>query len=170
VAEELESEDSIVNRMRAGDPHALAELFDKHRPRLRRMVKLRMDRRLLGRLDPSDVLQEAFLDVFKRQSEYLDESRVSPFLWFRFLTGQRLLALHRMHLGTQMRDAVREVAIQRGAMPEADSISLANLLLGRLTTPAWPRSGPRCRSGCRTCSIPWIRLIEKSCCCATSRS
>ncbi len=134
--QESESDDFLVGQMRSGDPKALAELFGKHRERLRRMVRLRMDRRLQGRIDPSDVLQEAFLDIYKRQSEYLADPRVSPFLWLRFLTGQRLLALHRKHLGAQMRGAGREVSIQRGAMPEADSLSLANLLLGRLTTPS----------------------------------
>jgi RNA polymerase sigma-70 factor, ECF subfamily len=54
----------------------------------------------------------------------------------RFLTGQRLLAMHRKHLGTQMREAGREVPLQKGALPQADSMSLANLLLGRLTTPS----------------------------------
>jgi RNA polymerase sigma-70 factor (ECF subfamily) len=57
-----------------------------------------------------------------------------PFLWLRFLTGQRLLALHRKHLGTQMREAGREVSLQRGGLPQADSMSLAKLLLGWLTT------------------------------------
>ena len=44
----------------------MTELFARYRDRLRKMVKLRMDRRLQGRLDPSDVLQEAYLDVAKR--------------------------------------------------------------------------------------------------------
>ena len=38
----------------------------RYRDRLRRMVKLRLDRRLHGRVDPSDVLQEAYLDAAKR--------------------------------------------------------------------------------------------------------
>jgi len=46
-------------RLRAGDPAAAAELFGAYRDRLRKMVRLRLDRRLQGRLDPSDVLQEA---------------------------------------------------------------------------------------------------------------
>ncbi len=136
MADEHDSDDSMVNRIKAGDAQALAELFGKHRDRLRRMVRLRLDRRLQGRIDPSDVLQEAFLDVYQRQSEYLADPKMPPFLWLRFLTGQRLLALHRRHLGAQMREAGREVSLQAGALPQADSLSLANLLLGRLTTPS----------------------------------
>jgi RNA polymerase sigma-70 factor (ECF subfamily) len=136
MAEDPAHDDSLVARIRGGDTQAMAEFFDKHRDRLRRMVRLRIDRRLQGRVDPSDVLQEAFLDVHRRQAEYIADPKMPPFLWLRFLTGQRLLALHRQHLGTQMRGAGREVSLRAGSMPEADSLSLANLLLGRLTTPS----------------------------------
>src|SRR5439155_12884123 len=57
------------------------------------------------------------------------------FLWARALTGQRLVDVHRQHLGAQMRAAGQEVALFRGALPQADSVSLANQLLGRLTSP-----------------------------------
>jgi RNA polymerase sigma-70 factor (ECF subfamily) len=44
--------------------------------------------------------------------------------------------VHRRHLGTQLRDADREVSLHRGGLPEADSVSLAAQLLGKLTTPS----------------------------------
>jgi RNA polymerase sigma-70 factor (ECF subfamily) len=115
--------------------HALIELFARNRDRLRRMVRLRLDRRLQGRVDPSDVLQEAQLDVLRRAGEYAADPSMPPYLWLRFLTGQRLVALHRRHLGAQMRDAGQEVSLHRGALPQATSVSLAALLLGRLTSP-----------------------------------
>ncbi len=118
-----------------GDEPALLALFDRNRPRLRRMVQLRLDRRLRGRIDADDVLQEAFLDVARRAAEYLVGSSMPPFLWVRFLTAQRLQVLHRQHLGAQMRDAGQEVSLHRGAPPRADSASLAAMLLGQLTSP-----------------------------------
>ena len=117
-----------------GEPHALSVVWDRHRERLRRLVRLRLDRRLQGRIDPSDVLQEAFIDFANRASEYVDQPQMPFFLWLRFLTGQRLQLLHRHHLGTQMRDAGREVSLHRGAMPQATSVSLAAQLLGRFTS------------------------------------
>jgi DNA-directed RNA polymerase specialized sigma24 family protein len=99
MTRESGSDDDLTRRATAGDPHALAELFDRHRDRLRRMVALRLDHRLQGRVDPSDVLQEARLDVLHRAAEYAADPRMPPFLWLRFLTGQRLLALHRHHQG-----------------------------------------------------------------------
>ena len=118
-----------------GDEPALLALFDRNRPRLRRMVQLRLDGRLQGRIDADDVLQEAFLDVARRAAEYLADPSMPPFLWVRFLTAQRLQALHRHHLGAGMRDPRREVALHHGAAPEASSASLAAMLLGRLTSP-----------------------------------
>jgi RNA polymerase sigma-70 factor (ECF subfamily) len=118
----------------SADPGALGEVWERYRERLRRLVRLRLDRRLQGRVDPSDVLQEAFLDFQARARDYVQQPDMPFFLWLRFLTGQRLQLIHRHHLGTQMRDAGREVSLQRGAMPQATSVSLAAQLLGRFTS------------------------------------
>src|SRR5437868_13572979 len=85
---------ALIRRIEGGDEGALIELFARYRDRLRRMVKLRLDRRLQGRLDPSDVLQEAYLDVSKRAAEYRADPTMPVFLWLRLVTGQRLMALH----------------------------------------------------------------------------
>jgi RNA polymerase sigma-70 factor (ECF subfamily) len=128
--------DELVQRLRAGDAAAAAELFQRYRGKLRRMVQLRLDRRLQGRVDASDVLQEAFLDLARRAPEYVANPALPFFLWLRLLTGQRLLMVHRTHLGTQMRDAGQEVSLYRGALPQASSVSLAAQLLGRMTSPS----------------------------------
>jgi RNA polymerase sigma-70 factor (ECF subfamily) len=127
--------DDLLHRAKTGDERALAELFARHRPRLRRMIRLRLDRRLAGRLDPSDVLQEAYLDLARRFPEYAANPGLPFYPWLRSLTGQKLTDLHRHHLGTKMRDAGQEVSLYRGALPPVSSASLANQLLGRLTSP-----------------------------------
>jgi RNA polymerase sigma-70 factor, ECF subfamily len=134
MASDSQETNLLLKRAAGGDRQAAAELFQRYRDRLRRMVRLRLDRRLQGRVDPSDVLQEAFVDVAKRVGEYAEKHSVPFFLWVRFLTGQRLLAIHRQHLGTQMRDAGQEVSLYHGALPQVTSMSLAEQLLGRLTT------------------------------------
>jgi RNA polymerase sigma-70 factor (ECF subfamily) len=126
---------ALLPRALAGDESALAALFDGYRDRLRRMIRLRLDRRLSGRVDSSDVLQDAYLDVRRRVSEYARDPSSMPFhLWLRLVTGQRLTDLHRHHLGAQARDAGLEVSLHRGPFPQADSVSLAAQLLGRMTT------------------------------------
>jgi RNA polymerase sigma-70 factor (ECF subfamily) len=126
----------LVRRMADGDQKALAEAFAHYRGRLRRMVQLRLDRRLQGRLDASDVLQDAYLDLANRAAEYAANPALPLFLWMRLLTGQRLLILHRKHLRAKMRDAAQEVSLYRGALPQASSVSLAAQLLGRLSSPS----------------------------------
>jgi RNA polymerase sigma-70 factor, ECF subfamily len=126
--------DELLRRAQGGDQQALAALFTRYRERLRQMVRLRLDRRLQGRIDPSDVLQEAYLDLARRLPEYAANPALPFFLWLRALTGQRLIDLHRQHLGAKMRDAAQEVSLYRGALPQASSVSLAAQLLGRLTS------------------------------------
>jgi RNA polymerase sigma-70 factor (ECF subfamily) len=128
-------DDDLLRRLEVGDERALVELFARHRDRLRRMVRLRLDRRLQGRIDSSDVLQEAHLEVARRAREYLERPTMPPYLWLRFLTGQALLALHRHHFGARMRDPAQEVSLRPHGPPRATSISLAEMLLGRLTSP-----------------------------------
>jgi RNA polymerase sigma-70 factor (ECF subfamily) len=125
----------LLERAAAGDGPALAELFERHRGRLEVMLRLRLDRRLQGRLDPADVLQEAYLEVARRFREYVAAKPPLPFyLWLRSLTGQKLAELHRRHLGVKMRNAGLEVTLDRGGLPQASSASLAEMLMGRLTS------------------------------------
>jgi len=124
----------LLDRLRAGDPGAAEDLFARHRDRLRRMVDMRLDRRLQGRVDASDVIQEAHLEVAGRLSDYLKDPKLPPFLWLRLVVGERLAKLHRKHLA-QVRDVGREVSLFREALPAASSAALAAHLLGKHTSP-----------------------------------
>src|SRR5262249_27476319 len=115
----------LLQRARAGDAQALNEIFARYRDRLRRMVELRLDRRLLARIDASDVIQDAYVQVAQRLEEYLKAPQLPLFLWLRLMVGERLTTLHRHHLGTHMRDAGLEVSLYRGALPAASSAALA---------------------------------------------
>jgi RNA polymerase sigma-70 factor (ECF subfamily) len=126
----------LLQRAAAGDEAACRDLFSRYRPRLKRMIHLRLSRRLQGRVDDSDVLQEAYLDVSRQLAEYAADPQLPFYLWLRHLTGLKLTEVHRRHLGTQLRDADREVTLHRGGLPEADSASLAAQLLGTITTPS----------------------------------
>jgi RNA polymerase sigma-70 factor (ECF subfamily) len=125
-----------LERAAQGDSSALSVLLARHRERLRRMVALRMDQRLQGRIDASDVIQEAYLEAWTRLSEYLRSPTMPFFLWLRLLTAQRLVTLHRKHLGVQMRDPAREISLYQEGLPEASSAALAAQLLGQDTRPS----------------------------------
>jgi RNA polymerase sigma-70 factor, ECF subfamily len=127
---------ALLERARAGDRDALTEIFARHRDRLRRMVEVRLDRRLQARIDASDVVQDGFLEVVERLPNYLDDPKLPLFLWLRLVVGERLVTLHRHHLGTQKRAAGLEVSLYQGALPVACSAALAAQLLGKLTSPS----------------------------------
>ena len=113
-----------LSRLRDGETAVLAELFGYYRPRLRRMLQLRIGRQLAVRVDPSDVLQEVYLDATNKVTHYLQDPGVSLFVWLRGLTFDRLLKLQRHHLGAERRAAERELRL-----PERSSAVLALKLL-----------------------------------------
>jgi RNA polymerase sigma-70 factor (ECF subfamily) len=127
---------SLLQHAARGDPGALGDLLMRERDRLTRIVRLRMDPRLRGRVDEGDVVQEAFIEATARFAEFARDDKMPFFLWLRFLTIQKLFQLHRRHLGVQARDASREVSLHSGPFPEASSAVLAAQLIGKLTTPS----------------------------------
>jgi RNA polymerase sigma-70 factor (ECF subfamily) len=126
----------LLGRAVNGDQKALADLLTPYRRRLKRMVKLRLNPRLQSRVDASDIIQESLLEATQRLRQYRDGPAMPFFLWLRHIAGQKLIDVHRRHLGTYKRDASLEISLHRGAWPEASCTSLAELLLGRLTSPS----------------------------------
>jgi RNA polymerase sigma-70 factor (ECF subfamily) len=115
---------------------ALTSLFERYRKRLHRMVELRMDRRIQGRVDASDVLQEACLEASRTLAKYLENPTLPFFIWLRFITSQTLTHFHQFHLGAKMRDARLEVSLYQDPFPEATSEALVAQLIGELTSPS----------------------------------
>ncbi len=128
--------DDLLNRLKRGEQQALAELFARYREQLRRMIDVRLDHRLNGRVSPSDVLQEAYIDALKRVDHYFAKPEMPFFLWLRWVAGQRLIEVHRQHLGAQMRAAGQEISLTYGGTPAASSACLAARLVQNLTSPS----------------------------------
>ncbi len=126
---------NLLRHAREGNDDAFNEVLIKHRDRLKRMVALRMNQRLQGRVDASDVIQETFVEAARALDGYLDDPKISVFLWLRKLAGEKLIQAHRQHLATQKRDANREQPIY-GGVPAATSQSIAIQLSGRFSSPS----------------------------------
>lgn len=128
-----EDTDHLVSLAARGDPAARDQLFARHRDRLERMVTVRMDNLLRARLDPSDVVQEAYMEVSHRLAEY-DATRPIPFYpWLRQIAWERLVELHRWHF-RKKRSVVRE---QHDAMRLSDE-SFCQLAEGLVATQSSP--------------------------------
>ncbi len=124
----------LLRSAKDGNQDAFNEVLIKHRERLRRMVALRMNQKLQGRLDASDVIQDTFAEAARTLPAYLESPKMPVYIWLRCLAGEKLIQAHRAHLGAQKRDAGREQSIYGGA-PAAGSQSLAIELAGSITSP-----------------------------------
>ena len=124
--------DELIRQARDGSQSAREQLLDRYRARLKGMVNLRMDRRLLRRLDASDVVQEAFAEAWAELSDYLRRRHVPFYAWLRQIAWERLLKLHRFHLETQKRSIRREEHLP---LPDRSSVQLAGRLAASTTSP-----------------------------------
>jgi RNA polymerase sigma-70 factor (ECF subfamily) len=127
--------DQLLRRVAAGDADARGQLLARHRQRLCHMIAVRLDRRLRPRIDPSDVVQDALAEAAQQLAEYARRRPLPFYPWLRRLAWQRLLQLHRRHVGAQRRSVRRE---DRGGMPlpDASAGDLAERLAGRGSSPS----------------------------------
>ena len=122
---------NLLERVQTGDREAFEELFARHRPYLLRAVAARLDPAARARVDPSDVVQEAQLEAYRRLPAYL-ALRPMPFrLWLRKTAQERLVMARRQHLEAQERSRRREVPL-----PERSSLLLAQPFLAPGSTPS----------------------------------
>jgi len=107
----------LRQRVVAGDLDALAEVYQRHYLRLRRIVELLLDKRLRGRVDAEDVLQEGYIKASQRINKFIDSHENSLLLWLKLNVKQTLYDVHRRHLAAEIRSARRDVplTIQTGS-------------------------------------------------------
>jgi len=111
MREELNNTHELLERACDGEQAAFEELFKRHRGRLQKAIAMRMDRRLAARIDASDVLQETYLEAFKRLPKYLQQEEMPFYLWLHWIAREKVLELHRRHLGAEKRAVTQEVQL-----------------------------------------------------------
>jgi RNA polymerase sigma-70 factor (ECF subfamily) len=120
-----------LHQVRGGDRQALDQLLARYRDYLRQVVDLRLDRKLRTRVDASDVVQEAQVEVAQRIEDYLQREPMPFHLWLRKTTCENLIRLQRKHVEADCRSVNREMVL-----PEGSSVTLARLLLSPASTPS----------------------------------
>jgi RNA polymerase sigma-70 factor (ECF subfamily) len=123
--------DLLLDRIAQGEPAAADALLEHYRNRLRTMVRLRLDNRLASRVDPSDVVQDALVEAHRRLPAYAAERPIPFYPWLRRIAWDRLMQMHRQHIGAKRRTVLRE-----DAPPLADESEL--LLAERLAVSSSP--------------------------------
>ncbi len=124
----------LLEQVRQGNTAARDALLARHRSRLRKMVAWRLDRRLGGRVDPSDVVQEVLDEATRKLKRYLREQPL-PFLpWLRQLAWEHLVTLHRRHVRAKNRSVLREEPGVLG-LPDESAAELASRLVDSASGP-----------------------------------
>lgn len=136
MVDEALNHEALLARAAAGDGAAWGALLMAHQERLVRMVAFRMDSRLSGRIDAADVVQDALVEASAYREAYFREPTVPPFIWLRGVVSNKLLELHRHHLGTHMRDAKREQTLEAPRAWDDTTAALCAQLAGHLTSPS----------------------------------
>lgn len=127
--------DPDIDTLRSGGEAALATIFDRYQRTLERMIEFRLDDRVRGRVDPEDVLQEAYIETARRLNDYLSDPKVSFYVWLRQITYQTLLTVQRRHFG-QKRDPRLEINGNGNPNQDATCLSIFSAFIGQLTTPS----------------------------------
>ena len=128
MSEAASQTEVLLARVATGDQAAGESLLLRHQARLRKMIAVRLDRRLAGRLDPSDVIQEVFAEAARELPAYAQRQPVPFYPWLRRIAWERLVKLHQRHLYAAKRTAWRETSL-----PPTDESVL--LLAERLADP-----------------------------------
>jgi RNA polymerase sigma-70 factor (ECF subfamily) len=115
----------------SGNRRVLDQLLARHRAELRQFIELRLDLKMRGRVDPSDVVQETQLEVFRRLKDFVDRQPMPFHVWLRKTAYERLLMARRQHVEAAARAVGREVPL-----PDRSSLLLAQRLLPRGSTPS----------------------------------
>ena len=132
--EEKETEE-LLRRAERGDSSAVQLLLDRHRSRLSKMVAVRMDSRIVARVDPSDVVQETLMQATRKLPDYLHNRPLPFYPWLRQLAWERLVHLHGQHVTAQKRSVNREGRLQIG-LPDESAVQLADHFMASGTSPS----------------------------------
>ena len=115
------------------DPERLGELLEAYRHYLRLLARVEIGRRLQGKVDASDVVQEAFLDAHRHFPNFRGTAEGQFIAWLREILAGTLSNQVRRYFGTKARDPRLEVNF--AADLDQSSYGLARML-------ADPRSSP----------------------------
>lgn len=104
----------LLDRARAGDGGALGRLLESYRGYLGVLARVQIGRRLQGKADPSDLVQEAFLGAARELPRFRGTTEAAFRAWLRQILASLLANLVRHYQGTQQRDVrlERQLAVE----------------------------------------------------------
>ena len=131
--DETAAED-LLRQVRAGDHASFGRLLERYRNYLTVLARLQIGRRLQGKFDPADVVQETFLRAHDRFRQFRGRTEAELVGWLRRVLASRMAKLLRHYWGTKGRDVRLE---QELAEELAQSSSaLGHFLVAAIESPS----------------------------------
>ena len=96
--------EGLLERAGRHDPEAQGQLLEHYRGYLTLLARLEIGRKLQGKADPADLVQETFLEAHRSFPRFRGSSEAEFLTWLRQILAHRLAKLIRRYLGTQRRD------------------------------------------------------------------
>ncbi len=109
---EAQQREELLARARAGDDQALGQLLEQYRAYLMLLARLQIGRRLQGKADCGDLVQETFLEAARHFSAFRGQTEPEMASWLRQILAGCLAHLVRRFCGTQARDVRLERALE----------------------------------------------------------
>lgn len=103
--------EELLRRARAGSGPALGQLLELYRRYLLLLARLQIGRRLQGKVDAADLVQETFLDAHRYFAQFRGRTEAEVVSWLRHILATNLANLVRHYLGSQRRDVRLERAL-----------------------------------------------------------
>jgi RNA polymerase sigma-70 factor (ECF subfamily) len=94
----------LLRRARAGDDDACGRLLDMYRDYLTFLARVQLGRRLQGKVEPSDLVQEAFLEAHRDFQQFHGQNEGELLAWLRRVLATSLADQIRRYHATQRRD------------------------------------------------------------------
>jgi RNA polymerase sigma-70 factor (ECF subfamily) len=128
------SPEQLLVMARAGEPHALGQLLELYRRYLSLLARLQIGRRLQGKVDADDLVQETFLQAHRNWERFRGTTEKELLAWLRRILAARLADLIRHYLGSQRRDVRLERDLE--AELEQSSENLKGGLMAKQDSPS----------------------------------
>jgi RNA polymerase sigma-70 factor (ECF subfamily) len=124
----------LLNLARAGDGPALGQLLERYRSYLSLLARVQIGRRMQGKLDVADVVQETFLEAHRGVGQFRGSSETQFLAWLRQILVAILSNQVRRYFGTKRRDVRLERELQDGL--DRSSVFLASHLIAAQSSPS----------------------------------
>lgn len=125
----------LIKDARNGDQGAVRRLLVLYHPRLRARLMRQMDATMKAKVEPEDILQQVYLEVFRAIGSFSYQGKDSLLRWMYAILDRKLIDEHRA-LRAERRDVRREVKVVPASAQQTTYIDLMARVMAAEGTPS----------------------------------